>query len=191
MKLILTDCDGVLLDWGQTFREWVAKHGYQEICTDEYSLTKRYGIDKQTSNRLTREFNESAAIGYLKPLRDSMYYVDRLYRELGFKLGVITSLSKDPWAVKAREQNLRDIFGDAIEFVQCLDTGADKDWALSKYKDSGLLWIEDKPKNAEVGVKLGLRSVVFDHEYNRTPVIGAERVKSWEQLYRLCTYFKN
>lgn len=162
-------------------------HGYQEICTDKYSLTERYGINKLTSKRLTREFNESAAIGYLEPLRDSVYYVNLIYREFGFKLGVITSLSTNPWAVKAREQNLRALFGDAIEFVQCLDTGADKDLALAEYKDSGLMWIEDKPKNAELGVELGLESIIFDHEYNRQPIVGTKRVKTWKELYRLCT----
>jgi beta-phosphoglucomutase-like phosphatase (HAD superfamily) len=188
VKLILTDCDGVLLDWSLTFREWIAKRGYQEICTNEYSLTKRYNIDKQTSNRLTREFNESAAIGYLEPLRDSVYYVDRIYRELGIQLGVITSLSQDPWAVKAREHNLRQLFGNAIAFVQCLDTGADKNDALSPWKDSDMLWIEDKPKNVEVGVSLGLRSVIFDQAYNRDDITGAIRANNWKEIYRLCTY---
>lgn len=185
MKLILTDCDGVLLDWAVTFREWVAKHGYKEIRTDVYSLTQRYGIDKQTSNMLTKQFNESAPIRYLEPLRDSLYYVDRIYRELGYKLGVITSLSTDPWAVRAREDNLRDLFGDAIDFVQCLDTGADKDEALKKYQESGLYWVEDKIKNAQVGNEMGLRSIIFDHDYNKGNFLGIRRVANWKEIYEM------
>jgi hypothetical protein len=72
----------------------------------------------------------------------------------------------DPWAVKAREANLKQYFGDAIESVICLDCGADKDDALAQYKDSGMFWIEDKPENVEAGMKVGLRGILIDHEHN-------------------------
>lgn len=190
MKLILTDCDGVLLDWNATFIEWMALQGYEEVRTDVYGINERYGIDKKKSKELVREFNESAAIGFLKPFRDALYYVRRMYEEQGYQFRVITSLSKDPWAVKAREANLKQFFGDAIESVICLDCGADKDEALAPYKDSGLFWIEDKPENVEAGLKVGLRGILIDHEHNADTKWNkwnsdktAYRAETWADIY--------
>jgi FMN phosphatase YigB (HAD superfamily) len=190
MKLILTDCDGVLMDWNTVFIEWMALKGFKEVRTDVYHINERYGIDRQLSKDLVREFNESAAIGYLKPFRDSLYYARRMYEEHGICFRVITSLSLNPWAVKAREANLKQYFGDAIESVVCLDTGADKDEALAPYKDSGLFWIEDKPENAIAGMKLGLRGILINHEHNNytVPNVGWKsvfRADSWADIYDL------
>ena len=41
-KVILVDCDGVLLDWGYSFNRWMDRHGYEEVCTDTYSIDVRY-----------------------------------------------------------------------------------------------------------------------------------------------------
>jgi beta-phosphoglucomutase-like phosphatase (HAD superfamily) len=187
MKLILTDCDGVLLDWNATFIEWMALKGYKEVRTDIYHINERYGIDRKQSKALVREFNESAAVGFLKPFRDARYYVWRMYGEFGYKFRVITSLSLDPWAAKAREANLKQYFGDAIESVICLDCGADKDDALAPYKDSGMFWIEDKPENVEAGLNVGLRGILIDHEHNAYVKWNsdktAHRAETWADIY--------
>ena len=184
MKLILTDCDGVLLDWNATFIEWMALQGYEEVRTDVYGINERYGIDKKKSKELVREFNESAAIGFLRPFRDALYYVRRMYEEQGYQFRVITSLSKDPWAVKAREANLKQFFGDAIESVICLECGADKDEALAPYQGSGMVFIEDKPENAEVAKALGLRAILVEHEHNMDHP-GLEIAENWREIYDL------
>ena len=184
MQIILTDCDGVLLDWNKLFVEWMAHKGFVEIQQGTYCISERYGIEKAQSRKFVREFNESAAIRYLKPFRDSMHYVRRLYEEHGYQLRVITSLSHDPWAIKAREENLKLIFGDAIESVICLETGADKDEALAPYKDSGLFWIEDKYENAVVGHELGLRTILIDHDHNES----AEEYVNGKYIWRAHTW---
>jgi hypothetical protein len=98
---------------------------------------------------------------------------------------VITSVSLDKNAQRLREMNLRKIFGDAIESVICLDTGADKDEALAPYKDSGLWWIEDKPKNADVGHLLGLKSILIEHGHNMHHECAYPVVKNWREIYEL------
>ena len=147
-------------------------------------IGKRYGIDKEQAKKLIRIFNESAAIGFLPPLRDSVQYVKQLHDEYGYKFRVITSLSTDKHAGMLREINLRHLYGDAIEKVICLDTGADKNEALEPYKDSGLYWIEDKFENFELGVKLGLKSILVEHGHNYTrEAAGGTRVKTWKEIY--------
>jgi hypothetical protein len=131
-------------------------------------------------------FNESAAIGFLPPLRDAMYYVKRLHEEHGYVFHCITSLSLDPNAKKLREMNLNKLFGDtAFEKVVCLDTGADKDHALAPYRDTGCYWIEDKPKNADLGHDLGLRSILIEHGHNMAHDCEYPVVKNWKEIYNI------
>ena len=183
--IILTDCDGVLLDWEAGFREWMAFHTKYELkCSVSYDVADRYGIEKVEARRLIKTFNESAAIGYLKPLRDAKKYVRKLHEEYGYRFRVITSLSEDPWAGRARWKNLKKYFGDAIESVICLPCGADKDEALAPYKDSGRFFIEDKPENAEVGKALGLRSILVEHEHNKE-YEGIAIAKTWKEIFNI------
>jgi hypothetical protein len=84
-KLILTDADGVLLDWEWAFNVWMQEHGFEEVAGSKlnYDMSVRYGIPKEQVKKLIRIFNESAAIGFLPALRDAMYYVKRLAEEHG------------------------------------------------------------------------------------------------------------
>jgi FMN phosphatase YigB (HAD superfamily) len=187
-KLILTDADGVLLDWEWAFSVWMQERGYTLIADNKksYYLHHHYiELEERDSKRVVKTFNESAAIGFLPALRDSAYYVKRLHEEHGYQFRVITSLSLDKNAGKLREMNLRKLFGNAIESVICLDTGADKDEALLPYKDSGMWWIEDKPANADVGHMLGLHSILIEHGHNMHHECNYPVVKNWRELYEL------
>jgi len=189
-KLILTDADGVILDWEWAFRVWMQERGYQFIEANKtsYLIHHHYNdITAEDSKRLIRTFNESAAIGFLPALRDSVHYVKRLHEEHGYQFRVITSLSLDLNAKKLREMNLRKLFGNAIEEVICLATGADKDEALSLYAGSGMYWIEDKPENADVGYDYGLRSILVEHGHNMHHQCSYDVVKNWKQIYDIVT----
>ena len=182
-KIILTDCDGVLLDWESGFHEWMTSHGYERKVTGVYEMEIAYGIEKSECKRLVKEFNESAWMCCLDPLRDARSGVAKLV-DAGYRFICITSLSLDPYAKKLREDNLNRVFGEGIfTDVVCLDTGADKDEALQPYKDSGLWWIEDKTENAVLGADLGLKCVLVDHEHNSDCVDERiAKVDNWAQI---------
>ena len=183
-KLILVDCDGVLLDWKYGFYTWMKEKGFKVVQHGTYEVAETFGIDKQAAKKLIREFNESARIGFLPGLRDSIKYVKKLHDE-GYVFHCITSLSTDYYAGKLREYNLETLFGKGVfEKVVCLDCGADKDEGLAPYKDSGCIWVEDKPENAECGLKLGLRSVLIEHDFNKDYVNeNIPKFKNWKDLY--------
>lgn len=188
-RLILTDCDGVCLDWEWAFNVWMGEHGFEEVPGSKlnYDMSIRYGIPKEQVRKLIRIFNESASIGFLPAQRDAMYYVKRLHEEHGFRFHAITSLSLDPNAQKLREMNLQKLFGPtAFERIVFLDTGADKHEALEEYEGTGCWWVEDKIENAEVGYSYGLKSILFEHGHNMHHYHpGVRLVKNWKEIYEL------
>jgi hypothetical protein len=189
-KTILVDADGVLLDWEYAFSVWMEQHGHVKQQGSEfiYDIGEQYGITKPQAKQLVKIFNESAAIGFLPPLRDAMFYVKRLHEEHGYRFHCITSLSLDPNAGKLREMNLRKLFGKtAFEQVVCLDTGADKTQALEPYRNTDFWWVEDKPENADVGYNMGLRSVLMEHGHNMNHECPYPVVKNWREIYAIVT----
>ncbi|CAB5215082.1 hypothetical protein UFOVP190_385 [uncultured Caudovirales phage] len=190
-SVILVDADGVLLNWEYAFNIWMEQHGFTRIPGSEYnySIGERYGISVSQGHKLIKMFNESAAIGFLPPLRDAIHYVEKLHKEHGYVFHCITSLSTDPNAQRLREMNLAKLFGDTVfQRVVCLATGADKDEALYPYRDTGCYWIEDKPENAVVGSDLGLNALLMEHGHNMHHYHDhVQIVKNWEEVYRIVT----
>lgn len=185
-NLILVDADGVLVNWEFAFDMWMNEHGHKkkEGYQFKYDIGKRYELDRDTGVKLIRQFNESAAIGFLPPLRDAIHYVRKLHEEHGYVFHCITSLSLDRNAQRLRRMNLEKLFGDTVfEEIVCLDTGADKDEALEKYRGSELVWVEDKVDNAEVGKNLGLKSILMSHGHNLDYSGDIPVVKNWKEIY--------
>ena len=168
-RVILTDCDGVLMNWEYAMNVWMQTQGYKivEDGQQHYDMKDRYNLPSSVGRRLVRQFNESAAMGFLPPLRDAMYYVDLLHRKHGYTFHMITALSNNEHAQMLRIQNCKKLFGETAftKFIFC-DTGEDKDEVLEPYRDSGLLWIEDKLLNAQTGDRLGLESIMVEHAHN-------------------------
>ena len=165
-RKILTDIDGVILNWLDGWTAWMDKEGYKVVNEDEYKQSLRYDIDQELADRLVKTFNESAWMGFLKPLRDAVPVIDDMLCE-HYHFEAITSLSTDHWAGELRRMNLERFFGrSAFRRVRCIGTGADKDDILREY-ERGHWWIEDKPENALAGLEAGHRPILIDHSYNR------------------------
>jgi len=185
-KVILTDVDGVLLDWSYSFGQWMSRYGYEadESHATDYAMKERYNITALETKRLVRMFNESATIRKLPPLRDSVKYVRKLHEEFGYVFHVITSMTNDQYAQHLRTKNLIELYGPSVfERFVYLDTGADKDDALEEYRGTECWWVEDKPANADVGARAGLRSLLMEHDHNKSYVGEAQFVRNWKDVY--------
>ena len=184
-KVILTDCDGVLLDWEFSFDRWMHRHGYQcDGAGHFYKMGHKYNIPGSEAKRLIRMFNESASIRKLPPLRDAIHYVKKLHQEHGYIFHAITSLSNDEYAQHLRTKNLRELFGDTVfDRYTYLDCGANKDDVLKEYYSTGCYWVEDKPENVDVGIAFGLKGILMAHEHNAEYEGDAIRVQSWKEIY--------
>ena len=112
-NIILTDCDGVLLDWETTFVEWMGTKGFTPDPGEfGYEMAKRFGMKKQKVKDLIREFNESAWIGYLKPYKDSgLYWIED--KPENAKLGADMGLN----TIMLRHQHNANFTYDGVKVV--------------------------------------------------------------------------
>lgn len=190
-RVILTDCDGVLLRWEESFDKFMASKGMPCLpnMEAEYSLAIRYGIPPEVSvYPLLQEFVEGPAIERLDPYADSVKYVAKL-AALGFRFIVISSISSSSLSRYYRMRNLQTVFGDVFDEVICIETGANKYETLKQWKDSGYFWIEDHMQQAVSGYECGLKPLLLNHAYNEKyqndlfPRIVGDN--PWEQVYNL------
>jgi hypothetical protein len=181
---ILTDCDGVWVNWVDTFHKHMQTLGHVKSDEVSYDMKVKYpAMSRSDMQHAVLEFNNSSAIAKLPALLDAVEGVAAL-RKAGYTFDMITSLSEKPAAKEYRQQNLDAVFGpDSVETLISIACGADKDEELVKYEGTGLWWIEDKPENCDTGLKFGLRPILIDHAtnqwYNNENVI---RVSNWKQL---------
>ena len=186
-KIILTDIDGVVLNWAYAFHVWMSEQG-QEIKKEHcYDISETYGLSYDEGKFLVRMFNESSSMGFLPPLRDAMHYMKKLHEEHGYVFHAITSQSNQLNAQKLRIMNLEKLFGETLfEKFIILGCGDDKDEALEPYRGSGYIWVEDKVKNAELGVELGLDSILMEHSFNMHHET-IRLAKNWKDIYEYIT----
>lgn len=188
MKRILTDADGVLLDWEAGLHQWMWMQGHRKnSALSTRRIESAYpDMSAEEARRNVAQFCDSAHIGFLKAERDARSGVARLV-EHGYTFTVITSLGLDPYTQELRRQNLSKLFGeDTFDGIEFLDIGADKDEALAEWAGSGYYWIEDKAKNAEAGLQYGLKPILINHLHNQNynhPDVT--RVDTWAEIVKI------
>mgnify|MGYP001218531349 FL=1 len=198
-RIILTDVDGVLLEWEHHFTKWMLQktlfddrgaryhpHRLLPDKQDTYWMEERFGLTKNEIRIQIREFNRSAWMSTQRPMLESQTWVKLLAAE-GWTFIPITSQTSDIPAQELRKRRLGELFGDHVfTNYHILGTGADKDSALAEFHDTGLYWVEDKPANAVAGLKYGLKPILIDQPYNRDfnhpDVI---RVNNWKQIHEI------
>ena len=184
-KIIGVDVDGVLLKWEEAFDDFMAGQGLTKKDQGHFDLRKHYPeVPAEALNTYISVFNESAYMRYLEPMDGAVEYVTKLADE-GYKFSVITSQTLNKVANRAREDNLKEVFGDVFEDFTFLETGQGKYFALQKF-DMGTIWIDDKPDNVESGKGLGLVPILLDLPHNRSynnKQMNIQRANSWKDIY--------
>ena len=184
---MLIDCDGVILDWEASFARWIGRQGYKfnSLNDDKYSINARYDIPHKQGSDIVGDFNHSSDFEYLEPWRDAVEYVLKLASE-GWRFVVITTAGEHPDTYGLRLKNLENVFGkDVFQSLHILPLHGDKGVELVKYKDSGLYWIEDKPSNADLGFKYGLKPLLMTAPHNLSYSGAVPRVNNWLEIYNI------
>ena len=115
-------------------------------------------------------------------LHGKQTFVNKFAQE-GYRFDVISSLHIDKFAQKLRKRNLKHLFGDVFDYINCsLDFTKGKKYILEeRYKDSNYIWLEDSARHATAGDEVGLNTYIFDHPYNKQ--YQGKRIKNWKELY--------
>tara|TARA_Y100001938_G_scaffold150418_1_gene241238 strand:+ start:218 stop:838 length:621 start_codon:yes stop_codon:yes gene_type:complete len=198
-RIILTDVDGVLLEWETHFTKWMLQRSYYNDKNEKiypykllpnkehtYEMAERFGLQINQIRKEIREFNKSAWMATQCPIPDSQTWVKLLHAE-GWTFIPITSQTSDIPAQEVRKKRLQELFGEeTFKNYFILDTGMDKDSALAEFHGTGLWWVEDKPYNALAGLKYGLKPLIIDHPYNKDfnhPDV--RRVNNWKEIHQI------
>ena len=125
-RIILTDVDGVLLEWEHHFTEWMLQRSYYDdkqqriypykLLPDKqntYEMAERFGLSVFEIRKEIREFNKSAWMGTQSPMPESQTWVKLLAAE-GWTFIPITSQTSDIPAQQLRKKRLGELFGDHI-----------------------------------------------------------------------------
>jgi|TARA_R110002074_G_scaffold318740_3_gene489140 hypothetical protein len=192
-RVIITDIDGVVLNWEDAFITWMEHQGHKRVEGSQfvYNAGVQFGMSREEGHRMVEIFNQSAVIGFLPPLRDAQHYIKRLAEEHGYRFIALTSLSTDKYAKALRQKNLEKLFGEIWDDVICLPTGADKDESLTllSHIHPGSYWIEDKVQNVESGLKVGFPGILMEHGYNMDARDDDKffTATNWEEIYNYVT----
>jgi hypothetical protein len=86
-----------------------------------------------------------------------------------------------------RYQNLFRVFGEsAIRAVICDDIGSDKSGILENFAGTGCIWIDDRPKNVDNGLKHGLDAFVYRTDMNADKIsqyhLSCRSVSNWDEI---------
>lgn len=190
-KIILSDIDGVMLDWMGGFSKWLnARFGWVEKPGSEiyYSVMDRFAELNNVSTviELVTQFNNSDEFGQLEYFADAESGVNLLRERMGDKVVIVpvTQIGNTPRSRALRQKNLTDRFGaDLFDFnlMYTFDLSEGKHRAFTRWQDSGILFIDDHAKHCQDAHEHGIHTFMFGTTYNLDDSIGGvRRVNCWE-----------
>lgn len=206
-KVILTDVDGVLLDWGGGFEAFMGKRRPELLeqgpCAPFIGQNRLYqwlGLSSfEEAMPIVSQFYGSEYDYQMKAFPDALKYISRLHQE-GWRIIAISHSVDLEKSYDVKLQCLRRNFGDVFEDLHSIYIHECKSTYLKKYAPT--FWVEDALKNAIAGARLGYKPfLMFREEWGEIPdgmkqglqteipVDGQKDfrklklVKNWEEIY--------
>ena len=176
-KILLTDVDGVILDWSGHFNNYLRTYHPDKQLMDPTTFAQA-----PDTAELIESYNKTAWIGFLQPHKDAIEVLKEI-RDAGWVIIACTSMGTDRYANALRKMNIESHFPDVFDKVDIIPFMEPKDKWLSYYKHSGAIWVEDKISNAKAGADMGLNTYLMKHEYNA--FLDDKRIKkvdNWRQI---------
>lgn len=192
---VITDVDGVLLDWESAFEGWMTKHRNvvpnHSLSPNTYNMEDKYGLKDQEILSHINEFNATVAFGHLAPVRDALEVVPGLLGTERFDWFWLSCARPDgdsdghETAIR-RFFNIKDVFGYPMQGL-CLKVRESKVSALKTFDPHKSVFIEDSLAHAMEGARAGFCTFLLDYPYNQTPnkmPNAIVRVRSWADIQR-------
>jgi FMN phosphatase YigB (HAD superfamily) len=157
-KILLTDADGVLLNWLDSFLQ------QHELSYEDFQYIE--SERPADAYRLIETFNESARIGYLPSIKGALSAMSKLKND-GYEIHCVTSFGGSVYARRARFDNIKKLFGNAITYIHILPLHDNKlQFLQENYNNSESYFIEDNINNANLSLQAGLRPILLSQNYN-------------------------
>ena len=177
-KILLTDIDGVVLDWQKHFNKYLDHYYPREELFDPTVFAQG-----ERTGKIIKEFNNSAWIGFLEPWKDSVEVLTEL-NHMGWKIYGCTSMGTDQYANALRKKNIETLMPDVFAQLEIIPFMQPKGNWLAPWKGSGAVWVEDKWSNAIIGADMGIKTFLMKQSYNsKQDYQGVEKVDNWRQIY--------
>lgn len=184
--MILTDVDGVLLDWFSGFRAWLKTRGIRPVESgDPSSWDMTEWLPNLNVQELIMQFNASPDFANIPAYPDAVLYLRKLHK-MGHPIVAITSCSADKVTYDMRWDNLQALFGAIFADLICLPLMTSKVPILLTYPPrADTWWIEDSLHGAQAGVDVGHQTFLIDRRYNIGKDVhrSVTRVEGWEEIY--------
>lgn len=170
--VLLTDCDGVLLQWLAHTPKFVEQLGFDSSHLKDALNGNQYipffdifcaNNEIEAMERL-RQYNESEFMRSLPVIEDqAIEVVERISNK--FDIIVVTSISDSPLTYQYRKENLEVHYGDSITDLICLPPDADKSEILNELAESRdvRMWLDDQVRHVHPGIQAGIPSYQFTY----------------------------
>lgn len=181
---LLTDVDGVLLDWATAFRKWAAEQLGPlppSDVTDPNYAHQWIGMSFEEGHQFIQRFQHSEHLRDIPAYQDALEQLPALQRA-GYRIIAISGCGTNPTTVDNRWHNLRTVFGDIFsDFIPLFYLQTKKD-ALARYARG--VWVEDAPYHALSGHELGHRTFFMHRNLHPVPDNAPyEPVTDWHCVF--------
>lgn len=180
---LIVDCDGTLLNWRDSFDQWLTN--FQVIESGAWKF-EDYNLPQLNFNipvyKLFEMFNQTFHVRNLAPIPGAVSAIEKFHRD-GYAIHVISSFSNQFPSIQMRSDNLIDVFGDVFQSITCLPVSARKIDQLKLFpKDS--IFVEDQFPHLNDAHKIGFsldNLNLIPHAYNADKYPGVHR-RGWQQI---------
>lgn len=189
---ILTDCDGVLLDWAGGFTQWLFSRlgpPWQVSSVPPYPMhafrpadwiRDAYGLSYADAPPLFSQFRVSPHFANLMPYRDACEWLPRIAEDYAARFVIISSAGTEPEVEAHRKTNLQACFGDVFAPFTLLPPMENKRTALSRHAPT--LWLDDHLPHVLDGHAVGHIAFHFDR-FGELHPDAPRRVSSWAEVH--------
>lgn len=163
--ILLSDVDGVAIDWLQGYINFNAEHGHYALHNQpsDFAMRDIFPTLEKPWERIM-EYQNSHHYTNLKAYDDTKQAYSKIH-ELGAKIIFISSCGTTDFIKKARIDTLNRELEGKFDDIIMLEIGASKLDVLKKFPSS--VWIEDQMKFAIEGAIAGHRSFLRNMPYNK------------------------
>lgn len=192
-KLVILDCDDVLLDYIGGFKNFVLNHYNIETkgMPEDYTLYEWLGISQPLAISIMKHFNENSyEFGLLKPLDcDTVPLMNKLYQSHNNDTDfvVVTKCGSLGHSSVLRIVNLKYTFGDIFKNIIILETNESKKntfkMFMNEYDD--ITVVDDYKPNIDTAHELGIKTFFMKREHNVKFMDNPKYnfVENWKELY--------